>query len=100
MKISKETQNKLKTHIISLLDESLFIDFNKKLIYNNHEECYTFSSIDNIIKQYKNVNVIHKPIWLILYTKLKNNQLSEIKFSKILDYEGLQKQISNYKVIK
>ena len=99
MKISNKTKEKLKNNMIKLLNENLYIDIKNQMVYNEYNQKISFKNMDIIIQKYKNVNVINKPIWISLYTKLKNNNLKEITFNKIFNKKEMLKEIRTYKEI-
>lgn len=90
---------KSKTHLFRLLDEYLYFDSDAGYVYNCYNQKVSVENMDRIVNKYKNVNTMNKPIWITLYTRIKNNQMQEIELIPITDFEGMKKDIPTYEEV-
>lgn len=62
-----------------ILGELITLDFNKKTLQLYGRKPIDFETLDLIVKEYKNINRIHKPIALLLYTDYKNGKINNYR---------------------
>lgn len=67
--------------------EAYYLDKENKMLYlslsNNKKIVISFEEADELVRIYKNINRIHKLMWMIFYTDWKNNNLKNWSFEEI-----------------
>ena len=63
-----------------ILEEQITILHKEEIIVVNQTKA-SFKYADLMIKHYKNVNVIHKPLWIKFYSDWKNKKLTKDSYN-------------------
>lgn len=66
-----------------IFGDIITLNTEEKTIRINNNKPITFDRMDELVKECKNINRIHKPIALLLYTDYKNGKINKYKDLKI-----------------
>lgn len=66
-----------------IFGDIITLNTEEKTIQINNNKPITFNRMDELVKECKNINRIHKPIALLLYTDYKNGKINKYKDLKI-----------------
>lgn len=66
-----------------IFGDIITLNTEEKTIQINNNKSITFDRMDELVKECKNINRIHKPIALLLYTDYKNGKINKYKDLKI-----------------
>lgn len=66
-----------------IFGDVITLDTDNKTLQVNDNKKISFERLNEIVKETKNVNRIHKPVALLLYTDYKNGKLNNYKDCEI-----------------
>lgn len=66
-----------------IFGDLITLDTEAKTLQVNDNKKISFERLDEIVKEMKNVNRMHKPVALLIYTDYKNGKLNNYKDCEI-----------------